>query len=95
MIPTSCLFDQSIIAALLKHDPLMQGYRAFFASLNWSIVEQWQAQPRACGTPCHPISAYLKVFLSDHTYCYRTQRFRCPLLFLEKTRATRLSTSNS
>ena len=50
-----------IIAALLKRDPLMQGYRAFFASLNWSIVEQWQAQPRACGTPGHPISAYLRV----------------------------------
>ncbi len=31
MIPSSDLFDQSTIAALLDHDPLVQDYRAFFS----------------------------------------------------------------
>jgi hypothetical protein len=31
MIPASHLFDQSTMAALLEHDPVVQDYRAFFA----------------------------------------------------------------
>ena len=43
MIPTSERFDQSTMTALLELDPLVQDYRAFFALLDWSPVEQWQA----------------------------------------------------
>jgi hypothetical protein len=34
MIPASTLFDQSTLAALLDHDPLIQDYRAFFSLLD-------------------------------------------------------------
>ena len=63
MIPASELFDQSTITALLEHDPLVQDYRTFFSFLDWSCVEQWQAQHSARGRPAHPQSAYLKAFL--------------------------------
>jgi len=51
MIPTSALFDQSTMAALLDHDPVVQDYRAFFALLDWSRVEHWQAQHSASNDP--------------------------------------------
>jgi hypothetical protein len=64
MIPASCLFDQSTIAALLDHDPLVQEYRAFFSQLDWSLVAQWERQRSSRGRPpIHPESAYLKAFL--------------------------------
>ncbi len=63
MIPTSDLFDQSTIAALLEHDPLVADYRAFFSALDWSLVEHWQAQRSCRGRPSHPEAAYLKAFL--------------------------------
>ena len=63
MIPASHLFDQSTMAALLEHDPVVVDYRAFFALLDWSLVEQWQAERSARGRPAHPESAYLKAFL--------------------------------
>jgi hypothetical protein len=63
MIPASHLFDQSTMAALLEHDPVVQDYRAFFALLDWSLVEQWQNQRSSRGRPAHPESAYLKAFL--------------------------------
>ena len=63
MIPSSDLFDQSVLTALLDHDPLVQQYRAFFALFDWSVVEQWQARRSARGRPAHPESAYLKAFL--------------------------------
>jgi hypothetical protein len=40
MIPTSLHFDQSVMTALLEHDPLVADYRAFFALFDWSLVEQ-------------------------------------------------------
>jgi hypothetical protein len=43
MIPASDLFDQSMMTALLEHDPLVQDYRAFFALLDWSLVEQFHS----------------------------------------------------
>jgi len=63
MIPASHLFDQSTLTALLEHDPVVQDYRAFFALLDWSLVEQWQEQRSPRGRPAHPESAYLKAFL--------------------------------
>jgi hypothetical protein len=89
MIPASCLFDRSTIAALLDHDPLVQEYRMFFASLNWSVVEQWQALRSARGAPSHPISAYLKAFLvrilEGLTYTSQLRRYllKHPLLVIE------------
>ena len=63
MIPASDLFDQSVITALLDHDPLVADDRAFFLLLDWSVVEQWEAQRSGLGRPAHPESAYLKAFL--------------------------------
>src|SRR5258708_3153349 len=63
MIPTSALFDQPTLLALLKHDPMVQDYRAFFSTFDWSPVEHWQTQRSFRGRPAHPISAFLKAFL--------------------------------
>lgn len=64
MIPSSSLFDQSTLTALLEHDPVVQEYRAFFSLLDWSVVEQWQTQRSVyCNTHGHPEVAYLKAFL--------------------------------
>ncbi len=89
MIPASELFDQSTMTALLAHDPLVQDYRAFFALLDWSPVEQWQAQHSARGRPAHPESAYLKAFLlrirEGLMYTSQLRRFllKHPLLVIE------------
>ena len=89
MIPASHLFDQSTLAALLEYDPLVQDYRAFFALLDWSLVEQWQEQHSSRGRPPHPESAYLKAFLicmrEGMSYTSQLRRFllRHPLLVME------------
>ena len=45
-------------------DPLVADYRAFFALLDWSVVEHWQAQRSAYyGSHGHPLTASLKAFL--------------------------------
>ena len=64
MIPSSSLFDQPTLTALLEHDPVVQDYRAFFSLLDWSLVDAWEQQRSARGRPLiHPTSAYLKAFL--------------------------------
>jgi len=63
MIPTSHLFDQPTLAALLEHDPVVADYRAFSSLLDWSLVDHWQAARSPRGRPAHPESAYLKAFL--------------------------------
>ena len=63
MIPSSRLFDQSTMTALLDHDPIVSDYHSFFSLLDWSVVERWQAARSPRGRPAHPISAYLKAFL--------------------------------
>lgn len=89
MIPTSSLFDQSTISALLDHDPLVQDYRAFFSFFDWSRVDDWQAQRSARGRPAHRESAYLKAFLirqkEGFTYTTQLHRFLLnhPLLIIE------------
>ena len=82
MIPASRVFDQSTLAALLSHDPLVADYRAFFASLEWSLVDSWQARRSARGRPAHPERAYLKAFLV---------RLREGLLFTSQLRRFLLS----
>ena len=89
MIPTSAVFDQSTMAALLAHDPLVADYRTFFALFDWSVVEHWQEQRSSRGRPPHPESAYLKAFLvrlrEGLTYTSQLRRFllRHPLLVIE------------
>jgi hypothetical protein len=64
MIPASRLFDQSTLASMLDVDPLVQGYRAFFALFDWSVVDRWLACRSNCyGSHGHPLTAYLKAFL--------------------------------
>jgi hypothetical protein len=63
MIPSSVVFDQSTLIHMLEYDPVVQDYHAFFALLDWPLVEQWQAQHSRRGRPPHPESAYLKAFL--------------------------------
>lgn len=89
MIPASTRFDQSVITALLDADPLIQDYRAFFSSLDWSAVEQWEQQRSSRGRPAHPEAAYLKAFLirirEGMLYTTQLRRFllRHPLLVIE------------
>jgi hypothetical protein len=89
MIPASTLFDQSTMTALLTHDPVVCGYRTFFAFLDWSVVDQWQAARSSRGRPAHPESAYLKAFLIriKEGLIYATQLrdflVRHPLLVIE------------
>jgi len=89
MIPSSALFDQSVMQRLLEHDPVVADYRAFFSLLDWSLVDQWQAERSSRGRPSHPESAYLKAFLirirEGMIYTSQLRRFlvKHPLLVIE------------
>jgi hypothetical protein len=89
MIPSSHLFDQSVMTALLDHDPVVEQYRAFFSLLDWSVVDDFQAKHSARGRPAHPESAYIKAFLirqnEGFTYTSQLRRFllKHPLLVIE------------
>jgi hypothetical protein len=89
MIPTSALFDQSTLTALLDHDPVVTDYRAFFSLLDWTVVEHWEAARSSRGRPAHPMSAYLKAFLirirEGHLYTTQLRRFllKHPLLLID------------
>jgi len=89
MIPSSHLFDHSVMTALLEHDPVVVQYRAFFSLFEWSVVDDWQAQRSARGRPAHPESAYIKAFLlrqnEGFTYTSQLRRFllKHPLLVIE------------
>jgi len=63
LIPTSSVFDQSTLAALLAHDPIVTDYHAFFCALDWSAVSRWEARHSSRGRPAHPEAASLKAFL--------------------------------
>ena len=60
MIPASNIFDQSTIAALLNHDPIVTDSRLFFSVLDWSIVEQWEEQRSSRDWPAHSEAANVK-----------------------------------
>ena len=90
MIPFSHLFDQSTLAALLEIDPLVADYRAFFAELEWSVVQRWHTQRSPfTGSHGHPLSAYLKAFLVRiqeglrYTTHLRAFLLKHPLLVIE------------
>src|SRR2546430_14090603 len=89
MIPSSAIFDQSVMQHLLDLDPVVQDYRAFFSCLDWSLLDQWQAERSSGGRPPHPESAYLKAFLvrlrEGLSYTSQLRRFllKHPLLVIE------------
>ena len=89
MIPSSCIFDQATLAALLEHDPVVVSVRTFFAELDWSLVERWETQQFHRGRPAHPESAYLKAFLLricqqfQYTTQLRAFLIQHPLLVVE------------
>jgi hypothetical protein len=89
MVPSSCFFDQSTLQQLLDVDPVVLDYRSFFADLDWSHVQSWQAQRSSRGRPAHPESAYLKAFLvrirEGMSYTSQLHRFllKHPLLVIE------------
>lgn len=60
MIPASTLFDQSTIATILNHDPVVSDYRPFFSALDWSAVSRWEARQSSRGRPAHPEAAYVQ-----------------------------------
>jgi hypothetical protein len=89
MVPSSRIFDQSVLQQLLDVDRVVQDYRTFFADLNWSLVAQWQAARSTRGRPAHRESAYLKAFLvrirEKMSYTSQLRRFLLthPLLVIE------------
>lgn len=89
MIPAFTSFDQSTLATLLDLDPVVADYRAFFSSLDWSVVERWASQQSPRGRPAHPESAYLKAFLirirQGFIYATQLREFlaKHPLLVIE------------
>ena len=89
MIPSSDLFDHSVMTALLEHDPGVEQDRAFFSFFDWSLVDDFQAQRSARGRPAHPESAYLKAFLirqcEGMIYTSQLRRYlvKHPLLVIE------------
>jgi hypothetical protein len=95
MIPSSALFDQSVMSLLPDHDPVVADYRAFFSLIDWSVVDRWEAQrarerPSARGHHhTHPLNAFLKAFLirirEGFLYTPQLRRFLLnhPLLVIE------------
>lgn len=89
MIPSSTLFDESVMSQLLACDPLVQDYRAFFAHFDWSVVAPYEALPGRGGRPAHPLQTYVKVCLlriqQGLRYATDLRRFllQHPLLVIE------------
>src|SRR5256885_4072777 len=63
MIPYSPLFDQTVLEQLVQHDTIVQRYREFFALIDWTPVQQYQAGRTLSDRPSHPEEAYIKAFL--------------------------------
>ncbi len=90
MIPHSAIFDQPTLASMLDYDPVVQGYHALFALLDWTafIPAATPGRPKR-GQPAHPATAYVKAFLvklnEGHIYMTDLRRFlvKHPLLVLE------------
>jgi len=67
----------------------VQAYRAFFALLDWTLVDDWQTQHSKRGRHGHPVSAYLKAFLiricEGMIYTTQLRRFllKLPLLVID------------
>ena len=63
MIAEPLSLDQYTLACLREADPVVQYYRAFFAFLEWSDIQQQEQARCKPGPHPHPRSAYLKAFL--------------------------------
>jgi len=89
MLPTSALIDQSTLALLLEHDPVVQRYRRFFAHFDWSLVPPRATDRAWPGPQPHPQTTYIKVLLvklcEGYPYITQLRRFLLehPLLVLE------------
>ena len=89
MIPASHLFDQSTLTTILENDPVVADYRSFFSFLDWSVVDQWQAQKSHRGRPAQNIASYIKAFLirirEGIIYTTQLRKFllKHPLLIIE------------
>lgn len=89
MILSSVFFDQSILARLMDHDPVVQRYRTFFSFIDWEPVLRAQTQRPHLGRPPHPESAYVKALLvkicEGKSYISHLRRYLVehPLLVLE------------
>ena len=74
---------------IIDNNEVVKDYRAFFSLIDWSFVEQWEAQRSSRGRPAHPESAYLKAFLiriregMTYTRQIRTFLLKNPLLVIE------------
>ncbi len=81
--------DQYTLSCLREADPVVQHYRAFFAHLDWSQMDQQDATRHKRGPRPHPKSAYIKAFLVGlcEGHLHRTQLrlflLRHPWLVLE------------
>jgi hypothetical protein len=89
MIAARGALDQSVLARMREHDPVVQRYRAFFAHLDWSVVPERDATRAWPGPTPQPTTAYVKVLLiklCEHKdYITQVRRFLVdhPLLILE------------
>jgi hypothetical protein len=89
MIPASHLFDQSTMTTMLENDPVVADYRAFFSLIDWSVVDQWQAQKSRRGRPAQGIESYIKAFIirirEGMIYTTQLRKFliKHPLLIIE------------
>ena len=89
MIAEPRLLDQYTLSCLREADPVVQHYRAFFAHLDWTQIDEQDATRHKRGPRPHPSSASLKAFLVSlaEGLIHRTQLrlflLRHPWLVLE------------
>ena len=89
IIPYSHVFDQQTMTHMLDYDALVQRYRTFFATFDWSVVPEPVIDPSRPGHRPHPQSAYIKALLlklqEGLIYCTRLRQYLVehPLLVLE------------
>jgi len=89
MIAEPRLLDQYTLSCLREADPVVQHYRAFFAHLDWTQIDEQDAARHKRGPRPHPKSAYIKAFLvglcegKPHRSELRLFLLRHPWLVLE------------
>ena len=89
MIAVCPELDHDLLATLVSCDPVVQRYRAFFASLNWRGIPERDATRPWPGPLPHPTSAYVKALLiklcehKEYVTHLRAFLVEHPLLVLE------------
>jgi hypothetical protein len=63
MITYSPSFDQTTLEHHMQQDKMVQRYRAFFSLIDFSPIQQYQAEKTPSDRPTHPEEAYIKAFL--------------------------------